>query len=344
MKPPSLRRSLLPTRRRPLALPWVLSLGLGLAAGPSYAGMVIDRVAAVVNEEIVLDSEVQQAAIQTLKSELGDVDLSTPEGQRKYELHRRKTLDMLIEKLLISQKAKEMKIDVGEEEVRNAMDTVRTQNNMTAEQFAEALKQQGFATTDDYRKAMRKQLLQLKVINQEVRSRVSVGDDEVRAYYASSVRQAAGDQMQVHLRQIFIATPPAGSEVQVDEKRKLATQVVAELRNGLDFTVAAKKYGDDAASKAGGDLGWLQRGDLPTELREPVVTMDANDLRGPIGSDRGFHILQLVEKKSAEVRPFEDVKEEMRRQIYDQNMEKAIQNWSKELRRKAHIDLRSLSK
>jgi peptidyl-prolyl cis-trans isomerase SurA len=313
---------------------------LWLGAVSAQASTVIDRIAAVVNEEIVLESEVNQSAIQTFKAEVGDADLSTAEGQRKYDAHRRKMLDMLIERVLVAQKAKEMKIEVTEDEVRAAADSVRTTNNLSPEQFAEALKQQGFATIDDYRKAMRKQLLQLKVINQEVRSRISVPDDELRAYYAQSVRQATGDQMQVHLRQIFIGLPPGATAGQQEDKRRLATKVIGELRNGLDFTEAAKKYGDDAASKAGGDLGWLQRGDLPAELRETVAGMDQGDLRGPIASDRGFHILTLVEKKSGEVRPFEEAKEELRRQLYEQNMEKAIQNWTKELRRKAHIDIR----
>lgn len=318
-----------------------LGLGIfGFSVAPSFAAAVIDRIAAVVNDEIILESEVIHAANQTFKSEVGDADLSTPDGQRKYDAHRRKMLDMLIERLLIGQKGKEMKVDVSEDEVRAAAESVRTQNNLSVEQFAEALRGQGFASVEEYRRAMRKQLLQLKIVNQEVRSRVTVGDDEVRSFYSQSVRQAAGDQMQVHLRQIFIAVAPGSSESQLEEKRRQANKIVSELRNGLDFTAAAKKYGDDAASKAGGDLGWLQRGDLPSELREPVAGMDKDDLRGPITSDRGLHILQLVEKKSGEVRAFEEVKEELRRQIYDQNMEKAIQNWTKELRRKAHIDLR----
>lgn len=319
------------------ALALVALLGLG---APAQAGTVIDRIAAVVNDEIVLDSEVTQATNQTLKAEVGDTDLSTPEGQRKYEAHRHKMLDMLIERVLVAQKAKEMKIEVTEDEVRTAADSVRTSNNLSEEQFAEALKQQGFATIADYRKAMRKQLLQLKVINQEVRSRISVPDDEVRSYYAQSVRQAAGDQMQVHLRQIFIAVPPNATSGQMEEKRRLANKVVGELRGGLDFAEAAKKYGDDAASKAGGDLGSLQRGDLPAELRETVAGMDQGDLRGPIVSDRGLHILLLVEKKSGDVRPFEEAKEDLRKQLYEQNMEKAIANWTKDLRRKAHIDIR----
>jgi parvulin-like peptidyl-prolyl isomerase len=75
-------------------------------------------------------------------------------------------------------------------------------------------------------------------------------------------------------------------------------------------------------------------------LREVVSAMDAGDVRGPLRSERGFHVLQLVEKKEGGVRPFEEVKEQLRRQIYDQQVEKGVQSWLKELRRKAHVDVR----
>ena len=144
----------------------------------------------------------------------------------------------------------------------------------------------------------------------------------------------------MHLRQIFLALPQGAGATQTEEKRRLGMKIVADLRAGKDFTILAKTHGDDAASKAGGDLGFLARGDLPAELRDTVVSMDAGDVRGPIQSDRGLHVLQLVEKKNAEVKSFDDSKEELRRQLYDQNLERGIQNWTKELRRKAHIDIR----
>lgn len=330
-----LRSSLL-CRVLPLA---ACGLLLPLAEQPAYA-VVLDRIAAVVNEEIILDSEVNQNALQTARAELGDVDFGSPEGQRKFEQHRRKTLETLVERVLIMQQAREMKVDVTDEEVRSAVDSVRTQNNLTAEQFQEALKQQGINSLEEYKKSLHKQLVQMRVINQAVRSKISIGDDEVRALYAQNVRQASGDAMQIHLKQIFLTVPPTATPSQVDEKRRLGMKIVAELRGGKDFTQLAKQHGDDAASKAGGDLGFLARGDLPPELREPVVSMDPGDVRGPIQSDRGLHILQLIEKKSGEVKSFDEAKEDLRRQLYEQSLERGIQNWTKELRRKAHVDIR----
>lgn len=341
---------------RPLFRRLLLSVPLTLcaAAGPALfeaalpsssqthlacAGTLLDRVAAVVGDDIILESEVNQAAILTLKQELGDTELESAEGQRKLEAHRRKTLETLVEKQLVAQQAREMKIYVAEDEMRRALDDVKKSNNLSDFQFAEALKQQGFSM-ESYRKTLRQQLLELKVINQAVRSRISIGDDEVRALYAQSVRQATGDQLQVRLLQLLIAVPKGAPEAVVEQKRMQAGKLLEQLRSGQDFATLAKQFGEDSASKAGGDLGWLSRGDLPEELRDPVASMDPNDLRGPIRTERGFHLLQLVEKKTAEVRSFEESKENLRRQLYDQQVEKGIVSWTKELRRKAHIDVR----
>lgn len=327
----------------------LVAAGLGLgspallpavfAPAAARAATVVDRIVAVVNDDIVLESEVNQTAVLSLRGELGELDLESAEGQRKFEAHRRKTLDTLIEKQLVAQQARELKIYVAEDEMRRALEDVKKSNNLTDFQFAEALKQQGF-TMDTYRKTLRQQLLELKVINQTVRSRISVGDDEVRALYAQTVRQATGDQLQVHLMQILVPVPANASENAVNDKRRLAGKFVEQLRSGADFVTLAKTAADEGASKGGGDLGWVARGDLPEELRDTVASMDAGDLRGPVRSERGFHILQLVEKKNAEVRGFDEVKEQLRRQLYDQQVEKGIQSWTKELRRKAHIDVR----
>jgi parvulin-like peptidyl-prolyl isomerase len=323
--------------RRQLLL---VSLAVGSAALalplPARAGTVIDRIVAVVNDDIILESDVNQAAVMNMRAELGEVDVDSPEGQRKFEALRRKTLDSLVEKQLIAQQAKELKIYVAEEEMRRALEDVKKSNNLTDFQFAEALKQQGFSL-DSYRKQLRQQLLELKVINQTVRSRISIGDDEVRAYYAQTVRQATGDQLQVHLLQILIPVAKNASPQVVEEKRRLAGKLVEQLRGGGDFATLAKQYNDD---KSGGDIGWVARGDLPEEMRDTVASMDAGDLRGPVKSDRGFHIIQLLEKKDAEVRSFDEVKESLRRQLYDQQVEKGVLSWTKELRRKGHIDIR----
>lgn len=337
-------KSLARALARRIGRPGALIGALGLAIGCSVAlaplcgvaqAAVVDRVVAVVNKEIILQSELDQMALPTYR----DPDRESSEGRRKLEVHRRKVLDQLVEKQLVQEQAKEMKLTVSEDDVKRATEEVKRNNGLTDEQFVEALKGQGF-TMEAYRKQLRQQILELKVVSQAVRSRVSIADDEIRAFYAQNVRQASGDDVQVHLRVLSFLLPPGAATDQLEARRKQATQVLERARAGEAFEALAKAYGEDPVSKSGGDLGWLARADLPTELREVVAAMDSGDLRGPVRTDKGLQILQLVEKKNADVRPYEEVKEQLRRQLYEQQVEKATQNWLKELRRKAHVDIR----
>lgn len=316
-----------------------LALGLSLSGSTAFAGNVLDRVVAVVNDEIILDTEVLTATELEARQALAGVERDSSEGQRRYDELRRRVLDSQIEKLLVAQYAREQKIYVTEDEMRSAIKDVVKNNNLTDEsQLREALKSQGLPW-DSYSSMLRQQLLQLKVVNTAVRSRVTVGDDEVRSYYAQTVRQVAGDQLQVRIQQVVIPVAKDAPPTLVAEKRSKAAKVVEGARSGQDFLTLCQKFCEDGA-KGDGDTGLVPRSDLPSELREVVTTMDPNDVRGPVRSERGFHIVRLVEKKDGEVRPFEEVKETLRRQLYEQQVEKAVTAWLKELRRKAHVDVR----
>ena len=316
-----------------------LTLGSVLLGSTAIAANVLDRVLAVVNDEIVLDTEVLQATEMEARQVLANVDRDSAEGQRRYDELRRRVLDSQIEKVLIAQYAREQKVYVTEDEMRSAIKDVVKNNNLNDEsQLREALKAQGMAW-DAYSSMLRQQLLQLKVVNTAVRSRVTVGDDEVRAYYAQTVRQVAGDQLQVHIQQILIPVSKTAPATTIAEKRAKAAKAVEGARAGQDFASLCQKFCEDGA-KGDGDSGLISRSELPVELREVVTTMDPSDVRGPIRGDRGFYVVRLVEKKDAEVRPFEEVKETLRRQLYEQQVEKAVTAWLKELRRKAHVDVR----
>jgi parvulin-like peptidyl-prolyl isomerase len=245
----------------------------------------------------------------------------------------------MIDSRLLLQQAGELKLSVTSEEVDRAMDEVKRQNQLDDAGFAQALKQQGF-TPEAYKKNLKRQILELKVLNTAVRTRVSISDEEVRAYYQQNARQMSGGD-NVHLKQILFALPDDPPASLVEQKKRLAAKVVERARAGTAFAELAKSYSEDESSKAeGGDLGWIGKGSLLDPLDEVIAGMDAGDVRGPIRSARGFHVLLLVERKQGGLRPFDEVKEQLRKTLYDQQLEKATQSWVKELRKRAHIDIR----
>jgi len=307
-----------------------------LAAVPlARASRVIDKVAAVVNDEIILETEVEQMAATQYRGP----DPETPDGKKQWDEIKHKALDAMIDSKLVQQQASELKLSVTPEEVDRAVEQVKTQNKLDDATFRSALEQQGF-TMEGYRKTLKKQILELKVINTAVRSRVTVSDDEVKTYYHQNEKLMAGDR-QSHLRQILIAVPEKASDADAATKQRVATKVVELARNGTSFTELAKQYSDDDGTKAsGGDLGWVGKGVLVDALDDAMQAMEPNDVRGPIRTDRGWVILQMVERKSGDLKPYEEIKEQLRKQLYDQQVEKAQQSWLRELRKKAHVDVR----
>jgi len=121
----------------------------------------------------------------------------------------------------------------------------------------------------------------------------------------------------------------------------VAAKVVELSRSGTKFEELAKQYSDDDGTKvSGGDLGWVGKGVLVEQLDDAMQAMEPGDVRGPIRTERGFVVLQLVERKSGDLRPYDEIKDQLRKQLYDQQVEKAQQSWLRELRKKAHVDIR----
>jgi parvulin-like peptidyl-prolyl isomerase len=305
------------------------------AVSVAHAVRVVDRVIAVINDDILLETEVEQTAATMYRGP----DPETPEGKKQWDETKHKALDQMIDGKLVQQEAAELKLAVTSEEVDRAIQQVREQNHLDEPTFKQALEQQGFSM-EAYRKMLKKQILELKVLNTAVRSRVTVSDDEVKTYYKQNEKLVAGDR-QAHLKQILVAVPDKASDADATTKKHVAEKVADLARGGTSFSELAKQYSDDDSTKAsGGDLGWVGKGVLVDALDDAMASMEPGDVRGPIKTDRGWVILQLVERKSGDVKPFDEIKEQLRKQLYDQQVEKAQQSWIRELRKKAHVDVR----
>jgi peptidyl-prolyl cis-trans isomerase SurA len=322
------------TTRPATALALALSL-LAVAARPASAdSSTIERIVAVVNAEVVLLSELHEKSAQATGQLMED---TSPDGKRKQRL----VLERMVDDVLVLQQATELKLTVEEAEVDRAIEEVKKSNNLDGEAFKQALSDQGYSMVA-FRKDMRRQILRLKVINTAVRSRVNITDEEIKAFYEQSARQAGGHR-EAHVRHVLIAVPAGAAEREVDARRKLAARVLEEARGGADFAALARKHSDDAGTREdGGDLGWLKEGEgLSDAMNEVVFSMDQeHEVRGPVRTDRGFEVVQLLERKDGDVRPLADVKDTIRGQLYQQQLEKQTQSWVSELRKKAHIEVR----
>ncbi len=324
-----------PPRRAWIAL-GVAAAALG--AGAPAGARIIERVVAVVNEDIILKSELD-ARVRPLLARLRQIP--DPERRRR-ELARlrRQALDTMVDDLLIRQQAARLKVKVREKDLELAIKDVTRRNNLTRAQLVEALAREGMTLGEYKRRLLRPQLLRQRVINVVVRSRVSVSDAELRARYQRSLR-ALGVQEKVRARHIFVAVRPGASPAEVARRRRLALEILRRVKAGEDFGELARKFSQDGVTKKdGGDLGYFARGSLPAEIEEVVFAMKKGQVRGPLRSERGFHLVKLVDRKASTARPFAEVRGQLRRELVVEKLGRATRAWLKETRRKAHVEIR----
>lgn len=299
--------------------------------------LVVDKVVAIVNDAIILHSELMRR-VAPLTADLDEV-ADPRERKRRQDKLKGQVLDEMVNEELIVQSAGESKLDVSAKEVQNALEEIKKQNNLDDNQLAEALRMQGY-TMSSYRTDVRRQILRMRATNMLVRPRVTVTDDDVRARYDAMSRRSAAVK-RIKLRHILVALPEKPTETQIADAKRKATDLIEKVRAGADFARLAADNSDDEKTKfSGGELGWIERGSIDTEWEVIVFAMNKGEVRGPITGPSGLHVFQVTEVERNQQKPFAQMKEQLRNEIFRKEMERQTKLWLEELREKAHIQMK----
>jgi peptidyl-prolyl cis-trans isomerase SurA len=297
--------------------------------------LVLDRVAAVVNGSVILESELE-TRMQPLLAGLDSID-DPRERERRQAKLRAQLLDDMIAEELVVQAARDAKLDVEAKEVTAALDEIKQQNGLDNAQLEAALAQQGF-TVQTYRKEVERQLLHLRAVNTLVRPRVNVTEEDVRARYDAMSRRSASVN-KVHLKHVLVAVPESPTTAQIEAAKARAAEIIEKVKAGASFDDVARQYSDDGATRdSGGDLGWIERGSIATEWEVIVFSMEQGEVRGPISGPRGLHVFFVQELAKTDLAPFDEVKEQLRNELFRQEMDKQTTAWIAELREKAFVE------
>jgi peptidyl-prolyl cis-trans isomerase SurA len=297
---------------------------------------LVEKVAAVVGDNVILASEVEEKAAPLL----ADATKMTDPDKRaaRATTLRHEVLERLIDDELILQQATDLKLTITSEQVDQSIDEIKKQNSITDDQLKDALRGQGMSMAA-YRADLKRQLLRYRVLNIAVGSRVSISDEEVKAYYERHMK--TGENVQVRASHIFVAIPEGADAPMVAEKQVQAQKLLERAQAGEDFAKLAKQYSDDAATRSdGGDLGTFGKDMLPKAIEELVFSMKVGEIRGPVRADRGFHVIKLVERKIKDAKPLAEVQDDIRIQLRQKEMERQTKTYLAELRRKTLVDVK----
>jgi peptidyl-prolyl cis-trans isomerase SurA len=315
---------------------WLLA---ALVAASLAHAELVDRVAAIVNKDVIALSEVEARAANDLQRIRGEPDPKKRNDLRLEVLTRAR--DALIGEKLMEAQLRELNIDVSDAEVELGIEDVKKQNNIDGDQFEKLLMNEGYTMTS-YKAFMKKHLARLKLINLKVRSKVKVSDDDVKAEYAKMSRMESEDA-EVHARHILVQVSPKATPEQVEAARVKATALAAEARKpGVDFIELAKKKSEGPSANDGGDLGFFRRGVMVPEFERAAFGLPVGGISDPIRTKFGWHVIKVEERRALAAKTFDELKDQIRNHLLQLQLEKYTDQYVMELRAQAVVEEKPL--
>jgi len=314
-----------------------LCLVMMFLGGPARGASPVDRIVAVVNSDVITQFDLDRQAAPYLKrimaQEAGDA--------RKAEITaqvRQQVLSDMIEESLIDQAAKRLGITVTDGEVEGMIQDVMNTRGLTPGELNERIAQEGLSM-DTYRKQLRSHFYKMKILNREVKSKIVVTDEEIGAYYREHQDLYEGREA-ARIRQILLIVTPGATGQEKEAQRAKAEDLLGRLRSGASFSELAMANSQGPAAAAGGDLGFVEKGVMLPEVDRAAFSMNRGETSDVIETRVGFHIIQVLDRRGAGLKPVEEVRDEIREKIGGAKMETKFEEWLEDQRKKAHIDVR----
>ncbi len=256
------------------------------------SGTLLDRVAAVVNDGVVLKSEVDQQ-IQMVSERLQQQRTELPPEN----VLRQQILERLVLQEIQLQRADRGGVKISDEMLNNALKDVAERNKLTLDQLPRALEAQGI-NYSAYRESIRKEMTITMLRQRDVLSHIIVTPREVDQYLAK--QSSSIENQEFNVSHILLALPQAATPGQLEEVSARAKDIYERARNGEDFAQLAVTYSNSQTALDGGSLGWRKGPQLPGFIADLVGHMQPGDIGEPVRTPSGFHIVKLNERRGAE--------------------------------------------
>ena len=273
-----------------LAFAIMLPVHAQLLPTAAPANQMLDRIVAVVNDDVILQSDLDES-VQAIQQQYAGKDGQLP----PMNVLKRQLLSRLILMHLQVQKAQEQGVTISNADVDRAVQGVAQQNKMTPEQLRAAVQQQG-SSFAAFRQQLADQITVQRLHQSVVQSSVSVTDSEIDNLL-SSPNYKAGE---VHLAHIQITIPSGADAAAIQASQAKADKALAAINGGMDFNAAAIRYSDAADALDGGDLGWRRMDEIPAAFADMVEKMQPGQVSQAMRGPTGFHIIKLIGQRKGD--------------------------------------------
>lgn len=270
----------------------LLAAGAAFAQAPSPStSRPVDRIVAVVNDEVVTANELRARA-RLAEAQLRRQKIQPPAG----DVLERQVLERMIVDRAQMQLARETGVRVDDATVNAALGRIAESNGLSLQVLRQRLEADGVSFTQ-FRDDVRQDIIVNRLREREVDSRIQISDSELENFIAEQAGVAA-DSVEVNVAQILLRVPENSPADRVDTTRQRADELIAQLKGGADFARVAASFSNAPEALQGGELGWRNTDRLPTLFIDAIKGLKPGDVSPVVRSPNGFHILKVLGRRS----------------------------------------------
>ncbi|MFH1080883.1 MAG: peptidylprolyl isomerase [Pseudomonadota bacterium] len=309
---------------------------IGILAPTTGLSTMVDRIVAVVNDDIITLSELESTFHPYHKR----ID-ATYRGADKEKIiadGRIMVLNRMIDNRLIEQWSKKVGIVVKDDEIMDTIKGLLRRRNISMEVFTKTLEREG-SNLEAYRQDMKDQMTRMRLLRQELKTKILVSDDEIGENYVKHRDEYEGKEA-VQIKQILILLPQNADRTVKARLRAEAESIHKRLINGESFDLLAAQFSQGPSAATGGDVGFLEKGTMLPEVDSVAFRLAQDEISEIIVSPVGFHIIKVLDKRGAGIKPIGVVREEIKSKLEEEKMEKSYEEWIIDLRKRSHIETR----
>ncbi|MCX5827641.1 MAG: peptidylprolyl isomerase [Deltaproteobacteria bacterium] len=316
-----------------------LAMAMGMlmiAAVIPVSGEVVDRIVAIVNDDVITLSELNNTFDPYMKRI--EASLAGKDKEKVVAEGRTTILNRMIDNKLIEQEAKKSGIIIKDDEVMGVIRDMLKSRKMQMPDLLQALAKDGM-TFDTYKQELKEQLQRQQLVRREIRSKLVVTDDEIGEYYRQHRDEYEGKEA-IRIKQILLPVP-VGTDPAIRERaRELAESILKRIKNGEPFEALAAQFSQGPAVAAGGDIGFVEKGHMLPEVEKVALNLDIGGVSPVVDSPQGFYIIQVVDKRGSGLKPITEVRQEIQMKLEEEKAAKKFDQWVIELRSKSLVDIK----
>jgi peptidyl-prolyl cis-trans isomerase SurA len=316
----------------------VLLLAASISVAAAADVRTVEEIVAKVNNDIITRGELTRSSVE-FETELRQQGLTGPKLQQALQARAADALRDQIDHLLLVQKAKDLNINV-DSEITKRLAAMQVQSKIVDEdKFHDFIREQMNMPFEDFKQQAKDQLLQQRVISEEVGSHIAIPEQEKRKYYEEHKNDFVRDE-QVFLQQIVISTEGKTPD-QVAAAEKKAKDLVARARKGEKFADLAMTNSDDLeTARTGGDLPGFRRDQLTKELADIAFKQKKGYITDPLRTQNGFAIFRIAERYEKGLATYEEVESEINEKMMMPQMGAKVRTYLTKLRQEAFLEIK----